>query len=143
MTSSDSKENKLTLLKKAIESHKTYMSDAVSGKAIDRHMLGLRVLAAEEKIQLPAFFSDPVYKASSTWRLSTSNITQNGLVAGYGPAVEDGYGVCYGTRKDFLHFSVSTRHSNKTTSTPKMKEALVQSLAEMQSLFPQQPAAKL
>ena len=139
-----SNETKLNLLKKAVDSHKKYMSEAVAGKAIDRHLLGLRLVAAEEKVQLPPLFSDPVYKASCTWRLSTSNITQNGLVAGYGPAVEDGYGICYGTRKDLLHFSVSSRVSNKTTSTPKMRDALVQSLNEMQALFSNQnPTAKL
>jgi carnitine O-acetyltransferase len=111
MFSSVSKEEKRTALKKAVDSHKKYMSDAVAGKAIDRHFLGLRLLANEEiakdpSKKMPAIFTDPVYKDSITWRISTSNITSPNMVCGFGPVVEDGYGVSYTQARDSIGGSI-------------------------------------
>jgi len=150
MTSSNvDKQKKLEALKKAIDSHKKYMSDAVSGKGVDRHLLGLRILSMEEQEihkdkKMPAIFTDQVYKESTHWRISTSNISSKNMVCGFGPVVEDGYGICYGTRKDLLTFSITSRNSFALTNSQKMKEAISQSLAEMQQLFEEViPKAKL
>ena len=143
MTTDAPAQTKLNLLRKAIDSHKKYMSEAVAGKGIDRHMLGLRLVAGEDKtIKMPEIFTDQVYKESTNWRISTSNITQNGLVAGFGPVVNDGYGICYGVKSDLIHFSITSKHSCPLTNSQKMKEAIRTSLLEMQQLF-NNPQAKL
>lgn len=72
-----SKETRAQLLKEAINSHKNYMNKATRGMACDRHLLGLRILAAEamqkgEITDMPSIFKDPAYAKSTTWYLSTS-----------------------------------------------------------------------
>lgn len=47
---------------------------AISGKGVDRHLLGLKLAALENNIELPEFFKDPAYTFSGTWRISTSQV---------------------------------------------------------------------
>lgn len=47
---------------------------AISGKGVDRHLLGLKLAAVENNIELPEFFKDPAYTFSCTWRISTSQV---------------------------------------------------------------------
>ena len=42
---------------------------------IDRHLLGLRLIAAEQGVEEPGLYKDPAYSRISTWRLSTSQLT--------------------------------------------------------------------
>ena len=44
-------------LLRAVKAHQEYTKMAVSGHAIDRHLLGLRILASQCKLQ-PAIFTD-------------------------------------------------------------------------------------
>lgn len=68
-----SQEERIALGVKAVRAHSAYMSDAVDGKGCDRHLLGLRlVMKPGEKV---ALFEDPVFKDSSYWYVSTSQIT--------------------------------------------------------------------
>jgi hypothetical protein len=69
--------------------HQTIMRESTAARGIDRHMLALRVLASEKPgAVMPAVFRNPVFAASSKWRLSTSNMSpERNFVAGFG-AVE-------------------------------------------------------
>ena len=44
-------------LSRAVKVHQDYTKQAVGGHAIDRHLLGLRILASQNKLQ-PALFAD-------------------------------------------------------------------------------------
>jgi len=79
------------------------------GLGIDRHLLGLRLmaerragdLAPEERAAAAAFLGDPHLAASGTWHLSTSNCgSERTAFFGFGPVVEDGVGVAYSVRRD-------------------------------------------
>jgi len=61
-------------MKKAIEAHKNYAAQAVRGLGIDRHLLGLKLIAKENGITVPELFSDVGYTKSSHYRLSTSQV---------------------------------------------------------------------
>ena len=53
------------------------LHQAISGKGIDRHLLGLKLTAIEHNIDIPEsqnVFLDPAYSVSGTWRLSTSQV---------------------------------------------------------------------
>ena len=43
--------------------------------AIDNHLLGLREMAKELKMEQPDIFSDETYRASNQFILSTSQVT--------------------------------------------------------------------
>jgi len=129
------KEKKFEILKLAIDSHVKYMSDASEGKGVDRHLLGLMMCSREKNEPLPAIFSDPSYGVSRHFRLSTSNLTPGpAFIGGFGPVVDDGYGVCYALRTNGCWFSVSSKTTCHTTDTRQMMRALTASLNEMKAL---------
>ncbi|KAH8832947.1 acyltransferase ChoActase/COT/CPT [Flagelloscypha sp. PMI_526] len=70
------KAQRLELFQKASKVHIGRAKEAGNGKGIDRHLLGLKLLV-DPKGPMPALFSDPVYKRSSYWCLSTSAINSN------------------------------------------------------------------
>ena len=47
----------------------------VSGQGVDRHLLGLRLIAQEAGMELPDFFKDDAYSRSMNYRLSTSQVS--------------------------------------------------------------------
>ena len=48
----------------------------VSGQAVDRHLLGLRLIAQEAGMEIPDFYKDEAYSRSMYFRLSTSQVSQ-------------------------------------------------------------------
>ena len=61
------------------------MGNAVKAQGCDRHLLGLRLLAAEDGTHdnIPLFM-DAALSTSSSHKLSTSNISGSGFDAGVG-----------------------------------------------------------
>lgn len=55
-------------------SHRNYTDDAISGQAIDRHLLGLKLTALEMKLNVPDVFMDPSYQTAMHYKLSTSQV---------------------------------------------------------------------
>ena len=47
---------------------------AISGHGVDRHLLGLRMLAKESGMEMPHIFTDVAYTRSTHWLLSTSQV---------------------------------------------------------------------
>ena len=53
------------------------LQQTISGKGIDRHLLGLKLTAIENNIDIPEqqnIFLDPAYSISGTWKVSTSQV---------------------------------------------------------------------
>lgn len=75
---------------------------------VDRHLTGLYATAMESGIEIPQFFSDPGYVKSTTWELSTSNMTFSGR-PGFPPPFDYSYGVCYGVHANSIVFAVTCR----------------------------------
>ena len=66
------------LLGEACAAHVRYAREAKAGRGVDRHLMGLRMLALEQAAtsghgELPPIFRDPAYNMSRYWRLSTSH----------------------------------------------------------------------
>ena len=79
----------------AVDAHVKYISDASDGKGVDRHLFGLKK-CLEEGEELPEIFKDKAYTYSSTWYLSTSQLSSeyfNGY--GWSQVVDDGFGIAY------------------------------------------------
>jgi len=65
-------EKRKSLLLSAIKQHNSYTRDAIRGRGIDRHLLGLKLqMRASEKEVL---FEDEMFGRSETWKLSTSGL---------------------------------------------------------------------
>lgn len=136
MLRSKSDEEKVQKLRAAIESHKNYANAAVRGFGIDRHLLGLKLIAKENGLEVPALYSDDGYIKSSTYRLSTSQVASiYEAFMCYGPLTNDGYGCCYSPRNNDIYFGLSSMRSNDDTSTANFKKSLEEALMLMKELL--------
>jgi carnitine O-acetyltransferase len=86
---------RVDLFRKAIAAHIEYISAASDGKGVDRHLFGLKKLLAPGE-ELPAIYKDPAYGYSSSWYLSTSQLSSE-FFNGYGwsQVIDDGFGIAY------------------------------------------------
>lgn len=83
---------------KAVNHHNHMMNEARKGHGVDRHLFGLWCTAYENKIDIPDFYSDPLYLKSGgggNFVLSTSTLGYSVNVGFVAPMVLDGYGVFY------------------------------------------------
>ncbi|XP_066204893.1 choline O-acetyltransferase isoform X1 [Saccopteryx leptura] len=136
---------KLQLLKDALRAQTEYAVMAITGMAIDNHLLGLRELARDVCKELPEMFTDETYLKSNQFVLSTSQVpTTMEMFCCYGPVVPDGYGCCYNPQPESVLFCISSFHSCKETSSTKFAKAVEESLADMRDLCnqPQLDAGK-
>lgn len=135
---------KLTKLQNAINGHKDYTVQALQGFGVDRHLLGLKLIALENGIELPKLYTDPGYTRSAHMRISTSQVACkcDGFMC-YGPLVPDGYATCYNPRDNDVNFATSAFVENPATSCDKYRQALEQSLQDMHDLLLKVTKSKL
>lgn len=140
-------EQRLELLRKAVNAHNAYAGNAILGKGIDRHLLGLKLMAIENELPIPEFFNSKPIVRSSTFRLSTSQVpSANEAFMAYGPLTQDGYGCCYNPRNDDIFFAISSWSSNKKTSSEMFAKSLYTALKSMETLIEKsnrKPTSKL
>lgn len=139
---------KAELLRKAVASHKQYSNDTISGKGIDRHLLGLKLTAIEHNIDIPEqqnIFLDPAYSVSGTWKVSTSQVpAKAAALLFFGPVVPDGYGYCYNPREHEILFGISSfKHCTDTATAPEMAESVRKSLLDMRDVLASNMKANL
>lgn len=92
----------------AVTRHAQYTAWAVDGQAVDRHLLGLRLIRKPDE-EVPALFADPVFARTCRWRLSTSQISDDCFIAyGWGEVVPDGYGCAYMVKESELYFCITS-----------------------------------
>lgn len=65
---------KVKALKDAVTSHKNYATMAMKGEGIDRHLLGLKLIAKENGLPVPELFADDGFVKSTHYRISTSQV---------------------------------------------------------------------
>ncbi|XP_072347671.1 choline O-acetyltransferase [Scyliorhinus torazame] len=130
---SDSK--KMEILWAAIDAQTNYTILAITGMAIDNHLLGLREMAKELQMDLPKVFTDKTYLMSNHFALSTSQVTtttETFLL--YGAVVPDGYGVSYNVHLDQIIFCISCFNDCKENSAAMFAKAVEKSFREMKDL---------
>jgi len=119
--------------RKAMAKHVQRIIECKNGYGIDRHLFGLKKM--HEKYfpgeNLPEIFFSPSYREICSNFFSTSTSNPKGLLhAGYGPVINDGYGLRYLIYEDKLHFVLSSKVLN-TEKLLKLKESLEESLIEI------------
>uniref|UniRef100_A0A3P8WPA0 Carnitine O-acetyltransferase a n=1 Tax=Cynoglossus semilaevis TaxID=244447 RepID=A0A3P8WPA0_CYNSE len=135
---------KLELMEKAVHAHRSYTNMAINGQAIDRHLLGLRMQAVEEKLTVPEIFKDAAYAKALHYQLSTSQVpSKTDCVMCFGPVVQNGYGVCYNPMNDHINFALSSFNTCKETNSAHLAQAVESALLDMRALLEQTPRAKL
>ncbi|KAL7877813.1 hypothetical protein SRHO_G00044560 [Serrasalmus rhombeus] len=126
---------KMEKLWDAIKAQTNYTILAITGMAIDNHLLGLREIAKELNLEKPEIFTDETYIISNQFILSTSQVpTTVEMFCCYGPVVPNGYGACYNPQSGHIIFCVSSFRDSPETSSDMFVKALVECLGEMQDL---------
>lgn len=121
------------LFREATDAHSAYTRDTMEGRGIDRHLLGLRLIAKKLGEPSHPFFTDPLFARSAHWNLSTSTVpmAHNSFPA-FGPVVPDGYGLCYNVKSDSILAGISSfRTGNARTCATRLAETLRQSLLDI------------
>ncbi|XP_077482458.1 choline O-acetyltransferase b [Stigmatopora argus] len=126
---------KMKRLREAINAQTNYTIAAITGMAIDNHLLGLLRSAKELNMERPEIFSDETYVASNQFILSTSQVpTTVEMFCCYGPVVANGYGACYNPQPDHVVFCVSSFWESTQTSSAVFVKALNEGLLEIRDL---------
>ncbi|XP_067931343.1 carnitine O-acetyltransferase-like isoform X2 [Watersipora subatra] len=121
----------------AVHAHREYTAAAVAGQGIDRHLLGLKLIAIENGMNVPDLHMDPTYSKAFHFNLSTSQVPcKNPIVLCFGPVVPDGYGFCYNPRSNEIIFVVSAFKNCDKTDSQNLTNRLCESLMDIKALFP-------
>lgn len=104
-----SNEDRIALFRKAVAAHIEYISAASDGKGVDRHLFGLKKLL-EPGEELPAIYKDPAFSYSSSWYLSTSQLSSE-FFNGYGwsQVIDGGFGIAYMINENSLNFNIVSK----------------------------------
>jgi len=127
---SHSIEDKIALLRTAVNVHSHTTRKALIGRGVDRHFFGLS-MSLQEGEKVPDLFSHPLFLESKRWRISTSNVPRSRC--GFANVVEDGLGIGYDIQPDELIFSV--HGLAETGYVERMVHFLESALDEMQDLL--------
>uniref|UniRef100_A0A674N1F8 Carnitine O-acetyltransferase a n=1 Tax=Takifugu rubripes TaxID=31033 RepID=A0A674N1F8_TAKRU len=119
----DHHKQKVDLLVKAVNAHRLYTNMAINGQAIDRHLLGLKMTALENKLPLPAIFADKAYNKALHFKLSTSQVCA--------------------TVSCVLVLLLSSFNTCEETNVMHLAQAIMDALLDMRTLLEQSPRAKL
>lgn len=144
LDASKSDSDRLEAMKSAINSHKKYTVEALNGFGVDRHLLGLKLMALERGVEISPLYSDQGYIRSAHMRISTSQVATkcDGFMC-YGPLVPDGYACCYNPRDKDMNFAVSAFVEHPETSAAKFRLALESSLLDMHNVLIKTQKSKL
>lgn len=76
---------------------------------MNRHLLGLQLMARRQGLPMPALFDDPGYKVFTTDFLSTSTLGRDDIVRNFGfaPTAEGGLGINYTRTADGWLYTIS------------------------------------
>eukprot|EP01064_Diplonema_japonicum_P034235 TRINITY_DN7034_c0_g1_i1.p1 TRINITY_DN7034_c0_g1~~TRINITY_DN7034_c0_g1_i1.p1 ORF type:complete len:589 (+),score=168.14 TRINITY_DN7034_c0_g1_i1:55-1821(+) len=113
---------------------------AAGGQGIDRHLMSLKMEATEHNVVDSSdasleLFSSPLYAQSSTWTLSTSNVTSPFIdYFGFGAVTTHGYGLGYMTFNNRLPIHLSAFRSGETKVSD-MADSVEDALRKMMKLF--------
>jgi len=115
--------------------------EAATGKGIDRHLMGLRLLMKPENGETADLFSDELFQRSQAWKLSTSGLSAGYQFrgTGFGAMYPDGYGINYLAGPDLIKFGIESKRSCEETSTEGFIDAVALALHDMRDICEQGP----
>ncbi|RJE22477.1 carnitine [Aspergillus sclerotialis] len=126
-----SREEVVRIFRSALAAHTKYTLDASDGRGVDRHLFGLKKLLREGE-KLPALYEDPAYAYSSSWYISSSQLSSeyfNGY--GWSQVIDDGFGIAYMINEDSLNFNIVC----KRLGAHRMSYYLNEAATEMKELL--------
>ncbi|KAL6738453.1 hypothetical protein Aduo_012000 [Ancylostoma duodenale] len=102
------------LLLQCSNTHSQLVKEASMGQGFDRHLLGLKITAERLGKKTPALFEDPGFVRMGNFVLSTSTLSTNTIVfGGFGPVVDDGFGIGYNVSSSRLGAVITSHKKNR------------------------------
>ncbi|EMD31314.1 hypothetical protein CERSUDRAFT_163178 [Gelatoporia subvermispora B] len=131
-----SNQTRLSLLRRAVQTHTSLTRDAATGRGIDRHLLGLQLMLRRDIGERHALLDDELFGRSQQWKLSTSGLSAGPLFrgTGFGTSYEDGYGINYLAGPDVVKFGIESKYSSPLTSTARFEQAIRDALHDMRHI---------
>ncbi|WZL73294.1 choline/carnitine O-acyltransferase [Clostridiaceae bacterium 35-E11] len=133
-------QTKIVSLMKAAQKHVERINECKNGRGVDGHLLGLltmyKYFGKDLGVDtLPEIFTDKGYVTLTHSTVCTSTSSIKGLeLAGYGPVVEDGFGIRYFKDKDYIRFNITSKTLIKE-KLDKLVSNIETSLVEMAELM--------
>ena len=122
---------KLQALRVAIVEHARLVKESAAGMGVDRHLFALKCIAERKGMPVPAFFQSQAWNMLNHTFLSTSNCGNPALrLFGFGPVVQDGFGIGYIIKDHGISYSVSSKH-RQTLRYVRCLEATLQSMQKL------------
>lgn len=123
--------DKVAAGRKAFNAHVAYISDASEGKGVDRHLFGLKKLL-EPGQEVPAIYQDPTFTYSSSWYLSTSQLSSE-FFNGYGwsQVIDQGFGLAYMINENSIQVNIVS----KKLGVERMRFFLEEAAEDMAEVF--------
>lgn len=114
---------KTDLFRKAIAAHVEYITAASDGKGVDRHLFGLKKLL-EPGEEVPAIYKDPAYGYSSSWYISSSQLSSE-FFNGYGwsQVIDGGFGIAYMINENSINFNIVSKNLGSDRMSYYLNEA--------------------
>lgn len=101
-------QNRSVLFRQAAARHLQYVTWAIEGEGVDRHLFGLKKMLREGE-PIPDLFSEPAYGKTNHWELSTSQLSSKFIDGwGYGEVVSDGYGLSYSIGDHYIRWTITS-----------------------------------
>ncbi|CAF4590901.1 unnamed protein product [Rotaria sp. Silwood1] len=135
LTKSNDKKLKKALLKKCSEKHQQLIKEAATGEGFDRHLFALKYLQQIENQEnhLHPIYTDKSYQLMNHNVLSTSTVVSKHIAAGgFGPVVNDGFGIGYLIDDDQCGLLVTSYMKNELTN---FMEAANESYKELANII--------
>lgn len=124
--------HKMESLRKATQEHSRLVKESAAGKGVDRHLFALKCIAERNGGPVPPFFEAHPWKTLNHTILSTSNCGNSALrLFGFGPVVQDGFGIGYIIKDNGLQYSISSKHRQ----TQRYVHTLRSTLLELKELL--------
>ncbi|ODQ63496.1 acyltransferase ChoActase/COT/CPT [Nadsonia fulvescens var. elongata DSM 6958] len=115
--------DKVAAFRKAVAAHIKYISDASEGHGVDRHLFGLKKCLSQGE-SMPALFADPMFSYSSSWTLSTSQLSSehfNGY--GWSQVVDTGFGCAYMINENNININIVSKYQGSEKLKYYLQEA--------------------
>lgn len=98
-----------SMLKECTRVHNQLTKEAAMGQGFDRHLFAMKYFCEKKGQNIPELYLDPSYIKANHFILSTSTLYGSAFSGGgFGPVVDNGYGIAYGFQDNTLGCIVSS-----------------------------------
>ncbi|CUS24114.1 LAQU0S14e00430g1_1 [Lachancea quebecensis] len=126
---------KVASLRSSAKAHSSFLKMASAGHGIDRHFFGLKNMIQPGET-MPELFKNPLFAYSSTWLVSTSQLSSEHFDGyGWSQVNDNGFGLAYMLNKDWMHINIVNKPNASGQSVARLHYYLTQAADEMFELL--------